>query len=119
MKLLVLDDDKWIRAGFAAFLKTKYEVVQAANYSEAITAIESQPEINGAIVDVDLSDPQHDGFDFLKKFKEKWPERPVIMQSGFADDATLNKCQQLGASDYFVKPPDLNLLLSKLNSLLH
>ncbi|MEZ4749474.1 MAG: sigma-54 dependent transcriptional regulator [Bdellovibrionota bacterium] len=118
LNLLILDDDPVFLKVMELALKGNYELHPAHNYVEAISILERE-DLDGAIIDIDLKDPQHDGTQVLVEFKKRFPEKPAIMESGFRDVPTVVKCMKLGANDYLEKPFDeatLNLKLNKVFS---
>lgn len=114
MNLLLLDDDPVFRKVLELALKSRYRVFSAASYAEAIQFLERE-EIDGAIIDIDLKDPQYDGTAFLVQFRKRYADKPVIVESGYRDVPTVVKCMKLGASDYLEKPFDEQTLHLKLD----
>ncbi len=114
--LLLLDDDPIFLRVMELALRERYQLHVASNFDTAIQILERE-QIDGAIIDIDLKDEQHDGTEFLIRFREKYSDKPAIMESGFRDVPTVVKCMQLGANDYLEKPFDegtLNLKLDKV-----
>jgi len=85
-KLLVIDDDQKL-VGYYRELLTPYgfEVLIANDGEEAIPLVESNPDIQ--LVILDLSMPRMDGRQWLRWFRTKRQESPVIIISGFKLDA--------------------------------
>ena len=88
-KLLVIDDDQKL-IGYYRELLTPYgfEVLVALDGEQAIPLVESNPDI--MLVILDLSMPRMDGRQWLRWFRTKSKESPVIIISGYklepADD---------------------------------
>jgi two-component system, NtrC family, response regulator PilR len=118
LNILVLDDESISRDAIALSLRSKYKVFCAGTFQEAMGLIETN-EIDAAIIDINLQDDSHDGLEFLQVFKQKFPESPAVIQSGYRDVPTVVKSIKLGADDYLEKPFDdatLHLKLSKVFS---
>ena len=103
-RLLLIDDDRDLLEVLADTLRdVGFDVETAASAEEGIEAFErSRP--SAALVDVNL--PGLDGFAFLELARERAPEVPILMLSGYGglDDAA--RAVAAGASNYLVKPID-------------
>ncbi|MBO8131064.1 MAG: response regulator [Candidatus Marinimicrobia bacterium] len=107
-KILVVDDELEIIELLKEFLKERgYQVDSAQSASETYEKITSfQPDI--ILLDIRL--PDASGIDVLKKVKELNSKIDVIMVTGVIDKKTALKAMEMGASDYVVKPIDLEYL---------
>jgi len=85
-KLLVIDDDQKL-VGYYRELLTPYgfEVLIANDGEEAIPLVESNPDIQ--LVILDLAMPRMDGRQWLRWFRTKRQEPPVIIISGYKLEA--------------------------------
>ncbi len=81
-KLLVIDDDEKL-VGYYRELLTPYgfEVLIALNGEQAIPLVETNPDIQ--LVILDLSMPRMDGRQWLRWFRTKQKDSPVIVISGY------------------------------------
>lgn len=84
-KLLVIDDDEKL-VGYYRELLTPYgfEVLTALNGEQAIPLVETNPDIQ--LVILDLSMPRMDGRQWLRWFRGKRADSPVIIISGYKLD---------------------------------
>lgn len=84
-KLLVIDDDEKL-VGYYRELLTPYgfEVLIATNGEEAIPLVETNPDIQ--LVILDLSMPRMDGRQWLRWFRGKRQDSPVIVITGYKLD---------------------------------
>lgn len=101
-KLLIIDDDTFVRQGIVAYLEDSgYEVKSAANGPEGLALCKTfQPEI----VLSDLMMPNMGGMEVLNKIAEIAPETPVIVISGVGVMNDVVSALRLGAIDYLTKP---------------
>lgn len=102
MKILVVDDDKDIVELLSIYIKNEgYEVEKAYNGKEALTKINTNPDI--ALMILDIMMPQVDGIEVIKEIR-KDSQLPVLMLSAKTSD--MDKIQGLiqGADDYVTKP---------------
>lgn len=84
-KLLVIDDDQKL-VGYYRELLTPYgfEVLVALDGEQAIPLVEANPDIQ--LVILDLSMPRMDGRQWLRWFRTKSSESPVIVITGYKLD---------------------------------
>ncbi len=112
-RILVIDDDVDMCLLLKRFLtKNGYEVALAHNGKKALEELENnQPDL--VLCDFRLED--FDGKELLIKIKEKYPQTPVIIVTGYSDIKVAVDVMKLGAYDYVTKPlfPDEILLSIK------
>jgi two-component system response regulator HydG len=109
-KILIIDDDKDLCFVLKRFLsKHGFEVLEATTGRMALEILESV-EPNLILCDFRLEDMS--GSSILKKIKEKNPNVPVIIITGYSNIKTAVEVMKLGAMDYVTKPllPDEILL---------
>ena len=116
MKILIVDDDKDIVELLSIYVKNEgYEVERAYNGKEAITKLNTNPDIGLMILDIMM--PQMDGLAVVREVR-KDSQIPVLMLSAKTDD--LDKIQGLiqGADDYVTKPFNPLEVMARVKSLL-
>lgn len=112
-KILIIDDDKNLRATMKMGLSDDFDVMEAAGGSEGIKKLTRE---SADIVLLDLRLPDTDGLNLLREIKKIDPTMNVIMITA---DNTVKKAVEAmkdGAYDYITKPFDLeelSLLISK------
>lgn len=114
MELLLVDDDNDLRASIARRLQRQgHSVRDSARPSEGIELARKQ---HFQVALIDLSMPEMDGIELLKRLKEIEPACQVIMLTGEATVETAVKALKLGAFDYVTKPcpfEELHAILTK------
>ena len=111
--IFVVDDEVNIRELLARILaEAGYDVVTAANGHEALEKL-AQNNINLVLLDIRM--PELDGFETLKRIREK-SEIPVMMLTGVDDAAAVYDAMGLGADDYVKKPFHKQELLARIQS---
>ena len=116
MKNLVVDDDKEIVQLLEIYVKNEgYEPVAAYNGKEALTKLNTTPDIG--LVILDLMMPEMDGLEVIKQLR-KDSAIPVLILS--AKTADMDKIQGLisGADDYVTKPFNPLEVMARVKSLL-
>jgi two-component system response regulator len=78
------------------------EFIFATGRFEGSRSIDSPPKL----VLLDLKMPKIDGLEVLKKIKtdERTKATPVVVLTSSREDPDIQKCYQLGANSYIVKP---------------
>src|SRR4029079_9334713 len=95
------------------------KVLTATTGSEAITLVESTPDL--AIVLMDIMMPEMDGYQTMQAIRAHAAFRrlPIIALTAKAMKGDREKCLEAGASDYLAKPVNTEQLLSALRMWLH
>ncbi len=106
--ILVCDDEEGIRESLKLILEKDYDIVFAENGDEAIRQMKSSP-IDLVILDIKM--PKKDGLETLKELKKIKPALKVIIATGYKSIDIAQEAMKLGASDYIVKPFEINHLL--------
>jgi len=101
-KILVIDDDRDICLLLNRFLSRRgYEVIEMYTGKKALTWLDgNQPNL--VMCDYRLGDM--DAMEMLSSIKNKYPEMPVIIITGYSDMRTAVKVMKMGAYDYITKP---------------
>lgn len=116
MKILVVDDDKEIVQLLEIYIRNEgYEPVAAYNGKEALTKLNTNPDI--ALIILDLMMPEMDGMEVIKQVR-KDSDIPTLVLS--AKTADMDKIQGLitGADDYVTKPFNPLEVMARVKSLL-
>ena len=100
--ILVCDDEKDIVSALKIYLMADgYQVFEAYNGKEALEVLKEQ-DIHLVLMDITM--PEMDGIQALKKIKEQDPGATVIMCSAMGQQAMVIESIQAGAKDFIVKP---------------
>lgn len=102
-RILVVDDAAFMRMMLKDILtKNGMEVIgEAVN---GMDAIEKYRELKPDIVTMDITMPELDGIEALKKIKGEFPEAKILMCSAMGQQAMVIESIQAGAKDFIVKP---------------
>jgi CheY-like chemotaxis protein len=117
--LLVDDDARNIFALSSVLERRGMQVLTATTGNEAITLVESTPEL--AIVLMDIMMPEMDGYQTMQVIRANpgFRRLPIIALTAKAMKGDREKCLDAGASDYLAKPVNTEQLLSALRMWLH
>lgn len=112
-RVMVVDDAVFMRMTIRKMIELEgYEVVgEAGNGVEAVQKyMEAQPDV----VMLEITMPEMNGIDALKRIKEFDPKAKVIMCSAMGQQAMVAQAIQSGAKDFIVKPFEKDRVLAAL-----
>ena len=115
-KILVIDDSDQIRWFLKHVFTKEYEILEARNGEEGVQiAFATLPDL----ILCDVMMPVMDGFETCKKLKgdPRTSQTPVVMLTAKVESEDVITGIEAGADDYITKPFDVEILRSKLNSL--
>ena len=102
-KVLICDDAAFMRMMIKDILsKNGYEI--AAEAENGVKAVEKYNETKPDLVLMDITMPDMDGIQALKKIREIDPSANVVMCSAMGQQAMVIEAIQSGAKDFIVKP---------------
>lgn len=114
--ILVADDEESLRQLVRdALEETGFDVCEAANGDEVVTACRAAP-FDVAIIDVLM--PQKDGLEAIMALRKQQPHVKIIAISGAADQLFLDSATGLGATRVLQKPFKVQELVSLVRDLL-
>jgi two-component system, sensor histidine kinase and response regulator len=103
-KILVIDDEEWLREMIHLALKQKgFEVIESNNGADGIE--KARHELPDLIL-CDINMEKVDGYLTLASLRNEAPTAaiPFILMTGLADNAGMRHGMELGADDYLAKP---------------
>ena len=102
-KILIIEDDPFLSEMYAAkFIENNFEIELASDGKLGLTKIE---EFRPDLVLLDIVLPKMDGFEVLKKIKEKEELReiPIVLLTNLGQKNEVEKGLALGAQEYIIK----------------
>jgi DNA-binding NtrC family response regulator len=102
-RLLVVDDKENMLALLEQILAPHYQVTTAADGTTGLAAVENE-EFDLVLTDVRM--PGADGFEVVRRVKQRWPETEVVVMTAFASIPAAVAAVREGAYDYLQKPFD-------------
>ncbi|HUQ49701.1 MAG TPA: response regulator [Terriglobales bacterium] len=115
-RILIVDDEASVLITYKMILEQQgYEVVAAATSKEGIAAIEKQ-QFDLILCDFSL-EQQHSGFEVISAARQRWPEVPSVLLTGYATLETAEEAKQKGIQVLF-KPIDIAEFLNTASGLL-
>lgn len=119
LKILIVDDSELNRELLAGMLEDEYEIYQVENGKKAIDILEENRE-QFKLVLLDINMLVMDGYEVLSIMKRrKWLDKlPVIVISAEISGESVKKAYELGASDYFVRPFNVAIVLRRVRNMI-
>jgi two-component system cell cycle sensor histidine kinase/response regulator CckA len=116
--VLLVDDEPIVLKSAKRLLERKqYKVFVADTGRSAISVFKENRAQIGAVL-LDLSMPDMDGEETLKRLLEVDPKAKVILFSGYARNSDLEPLFEKGAVDHIQKPFELPVLIAALEKAL-
>lgn len=102
MQILVVDDEGLVLDSCKMVLEPEgFEVLLVTSADKALKVIKDKKP---TLLLVDIKMPEHDGWYLMQQVKEKWPDIPVIVMTGYPTTETIAESEELGASRFIAKP---------------
>ena len=102
MKILLVDDDEWIRDSLSLFFEA-----EGCNLLAFETAEEAMEAVKHQSYDIVISDyklPGMDGLEFLRRVKEKQPNAFEVLITAYANREICEEAKMVGVRDIIPKP---------------
>jgi DNA-binding NtrC family response regulator len=108
-KVLIVDDDRDLRAILSALFEDEFQVMEAETGAALQRAFAlEQPDV--VVLDVKL--PDADGLELLPQLKKRWSDTEVIVLTGYDDVSMAVEAGKRGAYNFVTKPFENTKLLT-------
>ena len=112
----LIDDDEALRESVAFLLRAADFEVKGFSSAQAFLA--SLPDASLSCVITDVRMPDMSGIELIRRLKDLKVDVPVIVITGHGDVALAVEAMKLGATDFFEKPFNDDLLLASVRGAL-
>lgn len=102
MKILLVDDDEWIRDSLSLFFEA--EGCNLLTFETAEEGLEAVKQQDFDIVISDYKLPGMDGLEFLSRVREKQPNAFEILITAYANCEILKEAKMIGVKEFISKP---------------
>ena len=102
MKILLIDDDEWIRDSLSLFFEGEGCRLLALESAE-----QGMEALKGQAYDIIIADyrlPGMDGLEFLKRIQETHPHAMKILITAYRDEVLVSEAIRAGIQDFIEKP---------------
>ncbi|MCD9024189.1 response regulator transcription factor [Cohnella silvisoli] len=117
MKILIVDDEVWMRRGIRSMLSGSFPpglLIEEAD--DGIAALERLSDFRPDVVIVDIRMPGMDGLSFIDKAAPLLISAQFIIVSGYSDFKYALEAIKLHACNYLLKPIDREQLLESVRN---
>jgi DNA-binding NtrC family response regulator len=102
MKILVVDDERIVLDSCRRVLEADgFKVLLVPSTDKALEAMKTE---GFDLLLVDVKMPERDGIYLMREVKEKWPDIPIIVMSGYDTAETIAEAAKVGAATFIAKP---------------
>jgi len=115
--IMIIDDDPGIKLAFEKVLTGEDFLIATSSNSERLIDLIGSKKPRVVILDMKM--PGYSGADLLRKIKKSNRKLPVIIMTAYSNMFTEKDAKMLGADAYLKKPFEINVMLSKLRSLVN
>lgn len=107
IKVLVVDDQRLVRAGFRVILDSEADLVVVGEAGDGLEALRQNRELQPDVVLMDIRMPTMDGIEAARRIIATGPARVLILTT-FDADEYVYEALHAGASGFMLKdaPPD-------------
>ena len=120
-KILIIEDENYIREQLKSFLISDYEILTARDRTEALDIIE-HTDLNLVLLDLCIPPDTYSskmGLDILQRIIEMESDTKVIVITGSKDKKDALEAIDMGVYDYISKPFDIQELKILIKRCLH
>ncbi|AZN39305.1 response regulator [Paenibacillus albus] len=118
VKLLIVEDEKEIREGLAAWVWDSVGIEVTGTCAHGLEALQFISERPVDIVLTDIRMPFMDGIELMEVLYRQYPFIHVVILSGHSDFEYAQRAIQHGAVDYLLKPVQFNQLTHTFEQLI-
>ena len=112
--VMIVDDEEIIQSVLSSILKQLgYRTVQALNGMEALGLL-AEGEVDIDVILLDMVMPGLSGWQTFKRIQESWPEIPVIIVTGYADERETSEILSEELAGFIEKPFKASQIARKL-----
>ena len=114
MKVAIVDDSLFSRKRTKEAINKLFESIEMVEFADGEAAVDALPDLEVDFVALDLVMPKLDGFGVLEKLKSIDFKPPVFVLSADIQQSSIQRCLDLGCTEFMSKPLDTNRLSEAL-----
>mgnify|MGYP002637407839 CR=1 FL=1 len=103
VKIMVIDDHPLVRNGFHQLIETEPDLVVCCEAASVSEAMEKFAQCTPDLVIVDLSLPDGNGLDLIKRLRAKNTDILILVSSMYSENLYAERCLRAGAKGYINK----------------
>ena len=116
MKMLLIDDDEWIRDSLSLFFEGEgCHLVAVETAEEGMEELKRQ---DYDIIIVDYRLPGMDGLEFLERIKDSHPDALTLLITAYGSKDVFSKARKIGVQGFIDKPFTIRTIEDSLSPLI-
>jgi DNA-binding NarL/FixJ family response regulator len=115
LRILVVDDHPAFRRALTSALRMVKDIEVAGEAGGGVEATRQAVESDADLVLMDLSMPDLDGIEAMRRIHESKPDLPVVILTAHADPGVEKEAREAGASGFLAKGTALEELVVVLH----
>ncbi|HZD79139.1 MAG TPA: response regulator transcription factor [Actinomycetota bacterium] len=115
LRVLVVDDHPAFRRALTAALRMVRDIEVAGEAGGGIAAVDQANDIHPDVVLMDLSMPDIDGIEAMRRIRRSKPNLPVVFLTAHADPGIEKEAREAGASGFLAKGIGLDELVTVIH----
>jgi DNA-binding NtrC family response regulator len=116
LRLLLIDDDEWVRDSMRLFFESEGCHILTLETAEEGLIVLNKQRFDIIIIDYRL--PGLDGLEFLRRIQKKHPAALKILITAYGSEKLFAEARKLGVHDYIPKPFTSEVIEASLNRLI-
>ncbi len=116
IKVIIADDHAIVRAGLRTLITSENDLELIGEATGGLEAIEKVDQLSPDVLVLDISMPDKDGIEVIRKLKEEGKTCAILVLTVHEDDALLREAVRLGAAGYILKHAAESELISAIRS---
>ena len=117
MNILIIDDEPKIRNGLTNLLSAHENWTVSGAFADATSALKFMYETENDVIISDIKMPGMSGLDMISRIRERNPDIPVIILSGYGNFLYAQRAIELGVKKYLTKPTNTRELVAALEQI--
>lgn len=103
MKILVLDNDKWVLEGLGKLIEMVDSSLERVVFTSSVDALEYAVKEKPMLIIADVEKPEMNGLEFCRRLRETYHPHMIII-SGYDKFHYAQEAINIGVSSYVLKP---------------
>jgi len=116
LKIVLIEDDQWVRNALHMFFQ--YQGIRLQGFENATLAMEALTKERADIIISDYWLPDLDGLTLFRRVKEHQPKAITILITAYSSPGIQEEAARMGIHDFIQKPLTVQKLEKSLESLI-
>lgn len=117
LNILIIDDEPKIRNGLIKLLGAHENWTVSGAFADAASALKFMYESENDVIITDIKMPGMSGLDMISSIRERNPDIPVMILSGYGNFLYAQRAIELGVRKYLTKPTNTKELVAALEQI--